>query len=267
LGLFALFASCGLCGVDSKRFGVVFRRVLVLRFSFLLGAVMTEASNPSELTQQMFAAVGRAITQWSFVEESLCRVFSVCVGTAIPLKDHDGVEFIEAWTSMWLFYAAESFNAKRSLVNAAVTAHVHQVPQRDELVAEWAKLSDKARTLSGKRNKLAHWTVIPAQRRGTGAGHEPIAPARLMPPFGSPKYWRETGLNPLGQSLTAVQVGHIEKAFRLYAEKVRSFTLKLVRTQELLDKDAFQAMRLLTLDRRLSSSALEELEHALASRE
>lgn len=228
---------------------------------------MAESATPFELTEQIFAAVGRAITQWGFVEESLCRLFTVCVGTAVPLKMHDGVEYLESWTPMWVFYAAESFNTKRSLVDAAITAHVGRVSQKDELSAEWAKLSDKARTLSGKRNKLAHWTVIPAQRTGTGEAPEPIAHARLMPPFGSPKYWRETGINPPGRSLSAVQVGHIEKAFRLYAEKVRAFTLKLARTQELLDKDVSQAMRLLVSDGRLSQIALAELKHVLASLE
>ncbi len=227
---------------------------------------MAETDTRFELTEQMFAAVGRAITQWSFVESSLCNLFSACVGTAVPLKQHDGVEFVESWTPMWVFYAAEAFNTKRSLLNAAITAHLYTVEQRDELGAEWSKLSDKARDLSHMRNKLAHWTVRPAQRTGTGESHEPMAPARLMPPFGSPKYWRETGLDPPGKSLTTVQVGHIEKAFCLYDEKVRAFTLKLVRTQALLDKDAELAMRRLLLDPRLSPTALAELERVLASR-
>lgn len=220
-----------------------------------------------DLTEQMFAAVGRAITQWSFVESSLCNLFAVCVGTAVPLKQYDGIEFVESWTPMWVFYAAEAFNTKRSLLNAAISAHLYAVAERDELGAEWNKLSEKGRDLSLKRNKLAHWTVRPAQRTGTGDIHEPMAPARLMPPFGSPKYWRETGLYPPGVSLTTVQVGHIEKAFCLYDEKVRTFTGKLARTQALLDKDAELAMRRLLHDPRLSPSALAELERLLASLE
>lgn len=228
---------------------------------------MVETVTPSELTEQMFAAVGRAITQWSFIESSLCDLFCVCVGTAVPLKQHDGVEFIENWTAMCVFYAAESFNGKRSLVNAAIEAHLRTIREGHELNAEWSKLSDKARTLATKRNKLAHWTVLPAQRRGTGASHEPLAPARLMPPFGSPKYWRESSVFPLGLSLTNVQVGHIEKAFCLYRDKVHAFTMKLVSTQALLDKDALQAIHRTMQDPRLSPNALAELERVAASLE
>ena len=215
----------------------------------------------------MFAMVGRAITQWSFVEDRLCNLFSVCVGSAVLSNKHGGIEFIESWTPMWVFYAAEAFNTKRSLVDAAITAHVHMVPDEDALKAEWAKLSDKARKLSHKRNKLAHWTVRPAQRTGTAAKHEPIAPARLMPPYGSPKYWRETGWNPPGHSLSLVQVGHIEKAFYLYCGKVHEFTRKLAGIQELRDKHVLLALRRLASDDQLDPTLLEHVKRALASRE
>jgi len=252
-------------GVASARRSISSRRLSLSAFSE--DVLMAETDTRFELTEQMFAAVGRAITQWSFVENSLCNLFTVCIGTAVPLKRHDGIEYVDGWTAIRVFYAAEAFNTKRALVNAAIEAHLMAIPQRHHLSTEWAKLSDKARDLSAMRNKLAHWTVRPAQRTGTGAIHELMAPPRLMPPFGSPKYWGETGLNPPGKTLTTAQVGHIEKAFCLYDKKVHTFTVKLVRTQELLDKDAELAMRRLLHDPRLSPSALAELERVLASLE
>lgn len=224
---------------------------------------MAEDPTTDELTEQMFAAVGRAITQWSFVEDRLCSLFSVCVGSAVSSK-HGGIEFIESWIPMWVFYAAESFNTKRALVDAAIAAVLYRGPQAGELKAEWATLSDKARKLSHKRNKLAHWTVFPAQRSGSGAGHDSIHPARLMPPFGSPKYWRETGLSPLGLSLSEVKVGHIDKAFYLYCGKVSDFTKKVAGNLELRDTNARRALRLLESDDRLSPTLLASLKRELS---
>ena len=227
---------------------------------------MAASNTRYELTEQMFAAVGRAITQWSFVEQALSDLFSVCVGSAVP-GEHGEIQFIEAWIPMWVFFALESFAARRALVDAAFAAYVYgATPTEIELTTEWAKLSDKARTLSGKRNKLAHWTVIPAQPTGAGAEYEPIAPARLMPQYGSPKYYRETGYNPPGKSLTKVQVGHIENAFCLYAEKVRIFTKKVANDKGLRGRDVLQACRLLVSDGRLDPPVLAGLRREIASR-
>jgi hypothetical protein len=88
-----------------------------------------------------------------------------------------------------------------------------------------------------------------------------------MPPYQSPRYWQETGLEPAGLSLTITQVSHIERAFNLYAAKVRAFTLKVGSEEALRDKGVLQALRLLALDGRLDPSLQAAIRRELASRE
>jgi hypothetical protein len=219
---------------------------------------MAEGPTPEEMTEQMFAAVGRAITQWSFLEAQLSQLFAVCTGAAV-LKRDNHIQFIENWTSMWTFYAVENFRSRLQVVDAALFAHVYRAQAEDDLRSEWGKLSLKTQKLARKRNKLAHWTVKPAQRTGTAEPHEPIAPAKLLPPYGSPGWYRETGLNPKGHSLTVVQVGHLEKAFCLLDEKIRIFTHKVAGTEELRVKSAHSAIDRLLLGGQLDQRLLAEL--------
>lgn len=226
---------------------------------------MAESNTPSELTEQMFATVGRAITQWSFVENDLSTLFGVCLGGAAIDKKYGYVHVPRGWNAMWLFYSVENWRAKLQLLDAAIEAHLLGSTAEKKLKAEWAKLSDKASDLARKRNKLAHWFVRPAQRSGTGAEHEPIAPARLCPPYGSPKYYRETGFNPPGVALTEKQVRELDTAFSGLAEKVRRFTKKVAKAKEPRDKDVLLALDLLLSDGRLDPPLLKALERALSS--
>jgi hypothetical protein len=228
---------------------------------------MADTPTPAELTEQMFAAVGSAITQWTFVEADLAALFSLCVGGAVP-HSSGGLQHLNYQVSSAVFFAVESFSARRALVDSAFAAYIHgETPNEGALKAEWAKLSDKARKLSHSRNKLAHWFVRPAQRTGSGEDHEPIAPARLMPSYNSPKYIRETAYRPTKLSQTVVQVSQMEKAFCLLAAKIRDFTRRVGHEPELSDRYARQALHRLGLDGRLDRPLLGAIERALASRE
>lgn len=217
---------------------------------------MAEEDTPIDPNEQMFAAIGRAISVWGMVEERLAVIYTVCAGIVVPIDE----------TTMWLldrevpthvFYSLETFHAKRTILNAAVDAFVQGIPQERDLLNEWGKLSQKARELARLRNKLAHWNV--------SGGYSGAQPSRLMPPFGSPTWWAEID-NPK-RSLTQIQIGHISKAFRLFDSKLHCFTRKLAETAELRDKDVRQALRLLQRETRLSQSAREEIERLLASPE
>jgi len=86
----------------------------------------------------MFAAVGRAITQWSFVEKSLSDLLGVCLGGATA-GEHGEVDSPNLWTALWLFYSVENCLSKVQLVNAALEAHVMHSSAAEELKGEWVE--------------------------------------------------------------------------------------------------------------------------------
>lgn len=183
-------------------------------------------------TAQMFALVGRAISQWSMVELSLCNIFTVCV-TSCPSRtaapDGGFVSLMDSNVPTAVFYSVENFRGKLGLVDAALTARVYENGQWAQTIrSDWATLREKVRKLSRKRNELAHWTVTPATPDDEDGPH----PARLMPPFGSPGWWKETGGNPEGSAKSAKQIADWFHAFALIDENFGSFTKLSRNTQD-----------------------------------
>ncbi|TGX53580.1 hypothetical protein E5A73_12190 [Sphingomonas gei] len=212
-------------------------------------------------TEQMFALVGRAITQWSFVEQVLCNIFTLCV-TPCPARPSDGAtSMIDSGVSTAVFYSIESFRGKLGLVDAALLARVYgSAVWAEDLRTEWAKLRDKTRKLSLKRNRLAHWTVIPAM-----SDEDRFHQARLMPPYGSPGWWRETGSNPPGNDLKPLHIQHLGKAFYLIEDRLRCFSRKLAQCSGLSDRYDQLTVRLIRSHDRLNPTRGEWIRHALAS--
>lgn len=201
----------------------------------------------------MFAAVGRAITQWSFVEYELAKFFTLAIGAgAVTIDFLDEPVFVADKAANAAFYAIENWRTKLQVVDAAVLAYPHDTADRDALARKWGKLSDKANKLARRRNRLAHWFVLPAQHTGTGERSEPIAPPRLCPPYGSPRYYAATGFVAKPELfLTVKQVLDLERAFCLLAAALREFFNELVRDAELSGRDARLALDRLLLDERL----------------
>lgn len=222
---------------------------------------MAKLNNADDATEQMFALVGRAITRWSFVEEDLCQVFSVCT-SIICARPRGGIEFLDSHVSMSVFFAVENFRANLGLVDAAVTSRLAMSGEREgEMAAEWSRLKDKIRKLSLKRNKLAHWTVLPAFQ------YEGLRPARLVPPIGSPAYYRETGWRSTSATLRPLHLEHLERAFWLVGKKVRDFASRLARNEALFDRYAqLLARQMESLDRTDPTRA-EQIRRAQSSPE
>lgn len=222
---------------------------------------MMNSNTPSELTDQMFAAVGRAITQWSFVEYEVSKLLALSVGGGFAITDNGGgIRIIGHLTAISIFYSVENWRSKLQMVDAAFAPYVRGSPSADDLITDWRKLSDKANDLARKRNKLAHWFVLPAQRTGTGAEHEPIAPARLCPPYGSPKFYMATGLFRKSElSMTVKQVRELEGAFSRHSMSVRKFVDRVSQDKGLRETHARLALDRLLLDDQLDQPVLEAL--------
>ncbi len=210
-------------------------------------------------TEKMFALIGRAITRWSFVEERLGAIFMVCTSDVAAYPD-GGLNFMDASVPQAVFYAVESFRGKLNLVDAAMSSHLHQPEQwAGDLKAEWARLREKTRKLSLRRNKLAHYTVLP------GHDYEDITISpRLVPPFGSPGYYRETGLQPGKQTLKLLHLDHLEHAFCLLEDKLRDFAYRLARQEELFDIYAHRLVRRIQTHSRQDPTRAARLKLALS---
>jgi hypothetical protein len=178
----------------------------------------------------MYGLVGRAISQWSFVEERLCSIFMVCTGDVIA-DPEGGLDFSGCGPVADAFYSVENFRGKLALIDAAMieAAPVH-FPWGADVQAEWAKLREKTRKLSLRRNKLAHFTILP------GYDYQDTIPPRLVPPIGSRGYFMATGLNPAKHRITVDQLHHLDRAFCLLTEKLRDFAYRFARQEGLFDR-------------------------------
>lgn len=211
----------------------------------------------------MFALVGRAITSWSIVEKSLCNILVVCCCSCPTREDgSEGIVMLDPSVPMAVFYSVENFRSKLGIVDSAIRARVHEHGQwAGDIRENWAKLHEKTRKLSLKRNRLAHWTVIPPIYDEIYYG------PRLMPPYGSPAWYQETGWNPKGSSLSYNQVSHLCHAFDLLDCKLSDFCQSLAHHPTLQRKyDELTARQIRTLAQ-LSPTRVESIKRAISSEE
>lgn len=216
-------------------------------------------------TRQMLALVGEAISEWSFVELSLCNLFTICLTptSTNPNTDYQPVEYTDFQVPTAIFYSVENFRGKLGMLDAALCARVPDSGQQAvDIRNEWSKLREKIRKLSLKRNKLAHWTVTPAYY-DTGISN----PSRLMPPYGSPGWWSETSSRPAGNYLDPKQVDEIVRAFSLINEKIRDFYMKLAGNPALTDKFDELTVRLIRSHDRRCPTRAERIRRDLSSPE
>lgn len=217
-------------------------------------------------TEQMYALVGRAITQWSFVEQALSNIFIICV-TPCPARPSPDpretfISMLDHAVPTAVFYSIESFRGKLGLVDAALLARVDSHEQwAVEIRSGWARLKDKTRKLSLKRNPLAHWTVTPAHNG------DRFREPRLMPPYGSPGWWKETGMSSPNKAQKPLHIEHLEKAFRLIEERLRAFSKRLAQCPELSDRYDQLLVRLIHSHDRLNPTRGERIRRELASPE
>lgn len=223
---------------------------------------MMDKDKVVEETTQILAAIGSAISEWSFVELSLCNLFTICVIPCPMKREPDGyLTFIDSEVPTATFYAIESFRGKLNLADAAIRARLKCGGDwTQQVLDDWSRLYGKVRKLSLQRNKLAHWTVMPAQ----GLGDDFSGP-KLMPPYGSPGWWTETSVKPDGKSMKLSDVEQLWKAFQLIDEKVRDFYKEFAQRPELIDIYDQLTVRLIRTHDRLDPTRGERIRRDLSS--
>ena len=94
-----------------------------------------------------YNAVGRALSEWSRIEQEIGLIFSICVGSP-------GQE-----PALKAFWSLHSFEQRLQLTAAAFKALFH-LPIDDDLLAQWRQVAKEWRDANDRRNDLAHGTVI-----------------------------------------------------------------------------------------------------------
>jgi hypothetical protein len=196
-------------------------------------------------TELALAAVGSAITQWGQFEDHLCDLFAVCLA---PSEAWDtGYGIFDLRTTSAVFFAVENFRSKLAMVNVAFAAIMEDVADPADLPDRWRKIHDKARQLSKRRNRLAHWSV-----GYTRSG------ALLRPAARSPAHSKVRGHSHL-------DLRRLEYAFGLLAGRCFDLTRDLAAHPELHSRFASLVARQMKNDaRRHNQSALESIKHALS---
>lgn len=101
-----------------------------------------------EIFEEIYAAVGRALSAWSFVEESLCSIFSNIV-TPEPTQS--------VGAASAAFWAIESFRGKLLSIDSAIHLRCFELP---DVVGKWEILQKRAGEKCKLRNEIAHATVM-----------------------------------------------------------------------------------------------------------
>jgi hypothetical protein len=171
---------------------------------------------------ELYTAIGRALSAWSWVEEGLCQIYTTVIferstlTAPLPAIGH-------AQASFW---AIESFRAKLNVVDAALKMRCRHLPETLKL---WSILYKRAREKNNKRNDLAHGTVmnlgatqetyfIPSFAKTTltdiASAPAALSSADLLD-------WLTTNMHQ--NKLTAVEIGHRTQAFQMFRHRLAKF--------------------------------------------
>lgn len=189
---------------------------------------------------QVFYLVGAAITRWSYFEARLSSIFAMCMGPSYGTSPH-GIQMFDPSPSQAVFYSVDNFRSKLAMVDAALRTRFQHMAETDEILAAWTRLHTKARKLSLKRNRLAHWNVIKFDKEKPGRR------VRLVPGLNSPSYQDYAFGTKVAPSKRDLEL--LTKAFSL------------------LETKGGELMRLMVAHPGLSSRFAELISHQMSSAE
>jgi len=101
-------------------------------------AILTESQ------RDVYAAVGRALTEWNHVEAALCRFYCQCLAPGPGIYPASG------------FWAVVSFEAKLKMTDAIARACLDGHPR---LLETWNALNNRLIGKNKNRNRVAHGSV------------------------------------------------------------------------------------------------------------
>jgi hypothetical protein len=101
---------------------------------------------------ELYIAIGAALSAWELVEEGLAEIFALFVGSpeAGPGPGHD--------PAIRAFGSVLTFKGRQEMVCAAKEAFFYRAP-KDPLVKHFGDLNEEAGGFAGRRNDIAHGRV------------------------------------------------------------------------------------------------------------
>jgi len=160
-----------------------------------------------EEEQRFYAALGKAITQWVFVEAAVGFIFSNPIGLT------------ERTAKNLAFYTIIDFKTKLDLTDSAIDGSTAAAPLRDE----WKSLYNKATKRNKRRNYLAHYMAGFDQAKRAGYRWH------LRPSAFNDRIAQQWGKNP--PRLTTCQIIAFGNAFDKLAAELRGFSRRLAGEQ------------------------------------
>ncbi len=156
----------------------------------------------ADYEDEFYAALGRAVAQWQFVEENLLYVFAKLTGCPDPL------------TAGATFYAILSFQGKLAMTHAAA----QQTLKDGELLQQWNQLQEDLAKEARNRNKLVHLTTIfdPSEKRGY-----------LIYPYLDPRKRSILKESMLSGSMDIERINELTEIFAQLAVRLEGFTPKI----------------------------------------
>jgi hypothetical protein len=114
------------------------------------------AATPEEL----YLAVGEALSAWELVEEGLAEIFATFIGSpeAGPGSGHD--------PAIRAFGSVLTFKGRQQMVAAAADAFFFQAVPRDPVRKQFGELNEEAAGFASRRNDIAHGRVQYLPKKG-----------------------------------------------------------------------------------------------------
>jgi hypothetical protein len=123
-----------------------------------------EEDKHTEIANDLYCAIGYALTQWGTVEEALCSIY--ILATTFPAT---GATQPASGAAFW---AIATFDGKLKMTDAAVAI---RIAGSDDLKRKWRALFNNMGFKNKRRNDLAHGTVA---TYWDDEGHKPISRLR-----------------------------------------------------------------------------------------
>lgn len=132
-------------------------------------------NNSSKIVQiqEMYSAIGSAISNWTRVEIQIYQIFGAV--QVLTIMQAGGGFSSDMRTPYAVLDTIDGFSSKMRMLDGALKATLEELDNdAHSILSDWSHEKDKITALHRRRNMLAHWTVA--------SGFSEGAEVRLVPP-------------------------------------------------------------------------------------